>query len=77
MEFEALTGQSLALFDPQVLAPYQNFVTGLTSYPSAVGWFAEHGHAPIAVHPYTHRDLPAEQRSTRCSASTSSSTTRR
>jgi hypothetical protein len=52
MEFEALTGQSLGLFNPQVISPYQNFMTGLSSYPSAVGWFDEHGHLPIAVHPY-------------------------
>jgi phosphoglycerol transferase MdoB-like AlkP superfamily enzyme len=52
MEFEALTGQSVGLFNPQVVAPYQNFMSGLKSYPSAVGWFADHGHLPIAVHPY-------------------------
>src|SRR3954454_21147274 len=52
MEFEALTGQSLGLFNPQVSAPYQNFMTGLSSYPSAVGWFREHGHDAVAVHPY-------------------------
>jgi phosphoglycerol transferase MdoB-like AlkP superfamily enzyme len=56
MEFEALTGQSLGLFNPQVTAPYQNFMTGQSSYPSAVGWFARHGHLPIAVHPY-HGDM--------------------
>jgi phosphoglycerol transferase MdoB-like AlkP superfamily enzyme len=53
MEFSALTGQNLGLFNPQVLAPYQNFMTGLDSYPSAVGWFRENGHRAIAVHPYT------------------------
>jgi phosphoglycerol transferase MdoB-like AlkP superfamily enzyme len=52
MEFEALTGQSLGLFNPQVVSPYQNFMTGLSSYPSAVGWFTDHGHVPIAVHPF-------------------------
>lgn len=52
MEFSALTGQSLGLFEPQVSAPYQNFMTRLSSYPSAVGWFADHGHAPVAIHPY-------------------------
>jgi len=52
MEFEALTGQSVGLFNPQVSAPYQNFMTGLSSYPSAVGWFREHGHDAVAVHPY-------------------------
>ncbi len=56
MEFETLTGQSVGLFNPQVTAPYQNFMSGLSSYPSAVGWFADHGHLPIAVHPY-HEDM--------------------
>ena len=53
MEFQALTGQSLALFNPQIVAPYQNFVAGMDSYPTAVGWFAHEGHTPIAIHPYT------------------------
>jgi phosphoglycerol transferase MdoB-like AlkP superfamily enzyme len=53
MEFSALTGQNLGLFNPQVLAPYQNFMTGLDSYPSAVGWFRSRGHRAIAVHPYS------------------------
>ncbi len=53
MEFQALTGQNLALFNPQIVAPYQNFVAGMDSYPSAVGWFKRAKHTPIAVHPYT------------------------
>jgi hypothetical protein len=53
MEFQVLTGQSMALFDPQVTAPYQDFMATMDSYPSAVGWFAAHGHDTIAVHPYT------------------------
>jgi hypothetical protein len=52
MEFSALTGQSVGLFNPQVTAPYQNFMTGLSSYPSGVGWFNSHGHEAVAVHPY-------------------------
>lgn len=53
MEFQALTGQNLALFNPQIVAPYQDFVGGMDDYPSAVGWFAQAGHTPIAIHPYT------------------------
>ncbi len=53
MEFQALTGQNLALFNPQIVAPYQNFLAGMASYPSAVGWFEQAGHTPIAIHPYT------------------------
>jgi hypothetical protein len=53
MEFQVLTGQDLALFNPQIVAPYQNFLAGMDSYPSAVGWFEQAGHTPIAVHPYT------------------------
>jgi len=56
MEFEALTGQALGLFNPQVVAPYQNFMSDMETYPSAVGWFAAHGHVPVAVHPY-HREF--------------------
>ncbi|MFW6867776.1 LTA synthase family protein [Nocardioides sp. CPCC 206347] len=52
MEFETLTGQSLGLFRPQMLSPYQMLVPDQTDYPSAVGWFKSQGHEAIAVHPY-------------------------
>jgi phosphoglycerol transferase MdoB-like AlkP superfamily enzyme len=53
MEFQALTGQSLALFDPQITSPYQQFMAGMDDYPSAVGWFEQHGHETVAVHPFS------------------------
>ncbi|NYI43392.1 hypothetical protein BJ993_000472 [Nocardioides aromaticivorans] len=52
MEFETLTGQSLGLFRPQMLSPYQMLVPEHDDYPSAVGWFHGQGHDVIAVHPY-------------------------
>ncbi len=52
MEFETLTGQSLGLFRPQMLSPYQMLVPEHDDYPSAVGWFHGRGHDAIAVHPY-------------------------
>jgi len=52
MEFESLTGQSLGLFTPQMTSPYQMLVSSYSQYPSAVGWFAAHGHEPVAIHPY-------------------------
>ncbi|KRB77225.1 hypothetical protein ASE01_10820 [Nocardioides sp. Root190] len=52
MEFETLTGQSLGLFRPQMLSPYQMLVPEHADYPSAVGWFRSNGHDAIAVHPY-------------------------
>ncbi|SFH82087.1 LTA synthase family protein [Nocardioides psychrotolerans] len=52
MEFEALTGQSLALFEPQMSTPYQMMVSDYESYPSAVRWFVDNGHRAIAIHPY-------------------------
>lgn len=52
MEFETLTGQSLGLFRPQMLSPYQMLVPAHDDYPSAVGWFRGQGHDVIAVHPY-------------------------
>ncbi|MET3962691.1 phosphoglycerol transferase MdoB-like AlkP superfamily enzyme [Marmoricola sp. OAE513] len=52
MEFEVLTGQSVGLFAPQMNSPYQMLVSNEDRYPSAVGWFAAHGHEPIAIHPY-------------------------
>ncbi|WP_183095689.1 LTA synthase family protein [Nocardioides stalactiti] len=52
MEFETLTGQSIALFRPQMVSPYQMLVSDYASYPSAVGWFRSQGHKAIAIHPY-------------------------
>lgn len=52
MEFETLTGESIALFRPQMLSPYQMLVSDYANYPSAVGWFKGQGHKAIAIHPY-------------------------
>ncbi len=52
MEFEALTGQSIGSFLPQLSTPYQQLVPQLADYPSAVGWFDHHGHRTVAIHPY-------------------------
>ncbi len=52
MEFESLTGQSLAQFQPQMSTPYQMLVTNYSSFPSAVGNLKTLGHEPIAIHPY-------------------------
>ena len=52
MEFETLTGESIALFRPQMVSPYQMLVADYEKYPSAVGWFKSQGHKAIAIHPY-------------------------
>ncbi|HET7389004.1 MAG TPA: LTA synthase family protein [Nocardioidaceae bacterium] len=52
MEFETLTGMSLAQFTPQMTTPYQMMVPHYKQWPSAVGYFKQHGHDPIAIHPY-------------------------
>jgi len=52
MEFETLTGESIALFRPQMVSPYQMLVSNYERYPSAVGWFKSQGHKVIAIHPY-------------------------
>ncbi len=52
VEFEALTGQSLSQFSPQMTTPYQMLVAKQSSYPSAVSYFEEIGHRTLAVHPY-------------------------
>jgi phosphoglycerol transferase MdoB-like AlkP superfamily enzyme len=53
MEFEALTGMSLALFPPQTRVPFQMLVPQYTTFPSAVRWFEEEGHHTVAIHPFT------------------------
>lgn len=53
VEFEVLTGLSMGLFAPQVTSPYPQLLADEDDFPSAVSWFASHGHDPIAIHPFT------------------------
>lgn len=52
MEFEVLTGQSLAHFQPQMNAPFQQLVPSFDDYPSIIQYFEQLGHRAIAIHPY-------------------------
>ena len=52
IEFETLTGMSLSQFAPQMNTPYQQLVTNYDSWPSAVEYFKDHGHVPLAIHPF-------------------------
>ncbi|CAA9330771.1 MAG: hypothetical protein AVDCRST_MAG72-310 [uncultured Nocardioidaceae bacterium] len=51
-EFSALTGMSLALFQPQLTTPYQMLVPDYDSFPSLVGYFDQLGHQTVAIHPF-------------------------
>lgn len=53
VEFEAMTGMSLALLPPQLRVPYQSLVARRHAFPSFVRWFAATGHRTVALHPYT------------------------
>ncbi len=53
MEFEALTGMSMAQFPPQIGVAYQMLVPDYETFPSVVGWFQHSGHRAIAIHPFT------------------------
>jgi phosphoglycerol transferase MdoB-like AlkP superfamily enzyme len=52
VEFEALTGQSLSLFEPQLTTPFQMLVAGRESYPSAAGYLEHIGYRTSAIHSY-------------------------
>jgi phosphoglycerol transferase MdoB-like AlkP superfamily enzyme len=52
MEFEALTGFSLAEFLPQLNTPYQQLVTKTKTFPSVVGYLKGKGHDAVAIHPF-------------------------
>lgn len=54
-EFEALTGMSLAQFQPQMTTPYQQLIPKYDDFPSVVGYFEHLGHETIAVHPFMPR----------------------
>lgn len=53
VEFEALTGMSLAMLPPQLRVPYQSLVSNRSRFPSLVRWFDATGHRTVALHPYT------------------------
>ena len=55
IEFELLTGQSLSQFNPQLDSLYEQVVSKYPEYPSAVKWFADRGHYPVALHPFSFR----------------------
>ena len=52
MEFSALTGMSLALFQPQMNTPYQMLVPDYEQFPSLAGYFGQLGHRTAATHPF-------------------------
>ncbi len=61
VEFEVLTGQSLALFSPQMDTPYSMLVSRQSSFPSFLSAFEKQGFASLALHPYEpnmyHREV--------------------
>lgn len=52
IEFEALTGFSMALFNPQLTTPYTMLVPKMTSMPSIVSLLQDQGYTATAIHPY-------------------------
>ncbi|MCW2820428.1 MAG: hypothetical protein JWR64_223, partial [Marmoricola sp.] len=55
VEFEALTGQSKSQLKPQIATAYEQMVQHYKTFPSAVQWFLDHGHTPVAIHPFSPR----------------------
>lgn len=55
VEFETLTGESLSQFKPQMSIAYEQLVDNYDHYPSAVKWFEDRGHVPMAIHPFSPR----------------------
>lgn len=52
MEFEVLTGMSLAQFNSAMDTPFQMLIPGMRWFPSAVELFNQLGHTSVAIHPY-------------------------
>lgn len=52
IEFEALTGFSMELFNPQLTTPYTMLVPKETSFPSLVSLVKNMGYEATAIHPY-------------------------
>lgn len=55
MEFEVLTGLSLAQYAAQMSTPYQMLLPRFRSFPGAARYFTDQQHEPIAIHPYSTR----------------------
>lgn len=53
VEFSALTGMSLSLFQPQMNTPYQMMLPGRDHFPSLLDTLEETGHRTVAIHPFT------------------------
>lgn len=52
IEFEALTGFSMELFNAQMTTPYTMLMSDFESFPSLVGTLKERGYETTAIHPY-------------------------
>lgn len=52
IEFEALTGLSMELFNPQMTTPYTMLVPKMTQLPSMVSLTKSLGYQTTAIHPY-------------------------
>ncbi|KAF1292535.1 LTA synthase family protein [Candidatus Enterococcus leclercqii] len=52
IEFEALTGFSMELFNPQMTTPYTLLVPKLKQLPSLVSLLKDQGYDTTAIHPY-------------------------
>lgn len=52
IEFEALTGFSMALLNPQMTTPYTMLVPKLATVPSVVSFLSDQGYQTTAIHPY-------------------------
>ena len=55
VEYEVLSGQSKSQLKPQIATAYEQMVQHYKTFPSAVDWFIEHGHTPVAIHPFSPR----------------------
>ena len=55
VEFEVLTGLSMSQLEPQVSVAYEQLVSQHKTFPSAVQYFLDHGHTPVAIHPFSPR----------------------
>lgn len=52
IEFEALTGFSMELFNAQMTTPYTMLMSEFKSFPSMVSTLKERGYEATAIHPY-------------------------
>jgi phosphoglycerol transferase MdoB-like AlkP superfamily enzyme len=60
MEYQALSGHAISLYNPPAASPYHAFVSDHPEYPSVVSMLADRGYGTMAIYPGSKRSYKRE-----------------